>query len=58
MARDYKHSKRSSSSGSGLSGVAGFVLGLAFGLAVAVGVYLYDRRPEARVAREAPPMER
>lgn len=56
MARDYKHSKRSSSSSSGLSGVAGFVLGLAFGLAVAVGVYLYDRRPEGRVAREAAPM--
>ncbi|HMN44795.1 MAG TPA: SPOR domain-containing protein [Povalibacter sp.] len=56
MARDYKHSKRSSGGSSGLSGVAGFVLGLAFGLAVAVGVYLYDRRPEARVAREAAPM--
>ena len=56
MPRDYKHTKRSSSKGSSLSGVAGFVLGLAFGLAVAVGVYLYDRRPEARVAREAPPM--
>lgn len=56
MARDYKHSKRTAGGGSGLSGVAGFVLGLAFGLAVAVGVYLYDRRPESRVAREAAPI--
>lgn len=56
MPRDYKHSRRNSSSGSGLSGVAGFVLGLAFGLTVAVGVYLYDRRPESRVVRETPPM--
>ncbi len=58
MSRDYKHTRRSSRSGSGLSGVAGFVLGLAFGLTVAVGVYLYDRRPESRVAREAAPMTR
>ncbi|MBB6093377.1 cell division protein FtsN [Povalibacter uvarum] len=56
MARDYKNASRRSNSGSGLSGVAGFVLGLALGLAVAMGVYLYDRRPEARVAREAAPM--
>lgn len=58
MPRDYKHTRRSSHGSSGLSGVAGFVLGLAFGLAVAVGVYLYDRRPESRVARETAPMTR
>jgi cell division protein FtsN len=58
MSRDYKHSKRSAGRSSGLSGVAGFVLGLAFGLVVAVGVYLYDRRPESRVARETAPMTR
>ena len=58
MPRDYKHSKRNSGGGSGLSGIAGFVLGLAVGLAVAVGVYLYDRRPESRVARETAPMTR
>jgi cell division protein FtsN len=56
VARDYKNAK---SRGSGsLSGIAGFVAGLAFGLAVAVGVYLFDRRPAARVAQEAPPVTR
>ena len=60
MARDYKNSKRrGGSSGAGnLSGVAGFVVGLALGLAVAVGVYLFDRRPAARLAQESPPMTR
>ena len=56
MARDYKNSKRGG--GSSLSGIAGFVLGLAMGLVVAVGVYLFDRRPAARLAQEAPPMTR
>lgn len=56
MARDYKNASRRSSGGSGMSGIAGFVLGLAVGLAVAMGVYLYDRRPESRVAHEAAPM--
>ena len=54
MARDYKHSKRGAGGSSSLSGVAGFVVGLALGLAVAVGVYLFDRRPAARVAQESP----
>ncbi len=58
MARDYKHSKRGTGGSSSLSGVAGFVVGLALGLAVAVGVYLFDRRPAARVAQESPPMTR
>jgi cell division protein FtsN len=49
MAKDYKHSKRRTGS-SGLSGMAGFVCGLALGLAVALGVYLFDRRTEARLA--------
>ena len=52
MPRDYKHSKRSSG-GSGLSGIAGFVAGLALGLGVAVGVYLFDRRPEAAARQVA-----
>ena len=56
MARDYKHSKRGGSGS--LSGIAGFVLGLAIGLVVAVGVYLFDRRPAARLAQEAAPMTR
>ena len=30
----------------------------ALGLAVAVGVYLFDRRPAARLAQESPPMTR
>jgi cell division protein FtsN len=49
MPRDYKHAKRRSSDS--LSGVAGFVLGLAVGLTVAMAVYLYDRRPAARLAQ-------
>jgi cell division protein FtsN len=58
MARDYKHSKRRTGGSSSLSGIAGFVVGLALGLAVAVGVYLFDRRPAARLAQESPPMTR
>lgn len=59
MAKDYKHSKRRPGS-SGLSGMAGFVCGLALGLAVALGVYLFDRRTEARLASQqtAAPMIR
>ena len=58
MARDYKNSKRRTGGSGNLSGIAGFVVGLALGLAVAVGVYLFDRRPAARLAQEAPPMTR
>lgn len=58
MARDYKNSKRRSGGSSGLSGMAGFVCGLALGLAVAVGVYIYDRRTDARVAQASAPMSR
>lgn len=55
MPRDYKHAKRRSS-GSGASGFAGFVVGLALGLSVALAVYLYDRRPAARMAQQTPPI--
>lgn len=55
MPRDYKHAKRRSS-GSGVSGIAGFVVGLALGLSVALAVYLYDRRPAARMAHQTPPI--
>lgn len=60
MARDYKHSKRRSSGSTGLSGMAGFVCGLALGLAVALGVYLFDRRTESRLTAQqtAAPMIR
>lgn len=58
MARDYKNSKRRTGGSGSLSGIAGFVVGLALGLAVAVGVYLFDRRPAARLAQESPPMTR
>jgi cell division protein FtsN len=60
MAKDYKNSKRRSGGSSGLSGMAGFVCGLALGLAVALGVYLFDRRTEARLAAQqtAAPMIR
>lgn len=58
MARDYKNSKRRTGGGSSLSGTAGFVVGLALGLSVALGVYLFDRRPAARVAQQSAPMTR
>jgi cell division protein FtsN len=59
MPRDYKNSKRRSGGSSGLSGMAGFVCGLALGLAVALGVYIYDRRTEVRVAQQpSAPMTR
>jgi cell division protein FtsN len=58
VARDYKNSKSRKGGSGSLSGIAGFVVGLALGLAVAVGVYLFDRRPAARLAQEAPPMTR
>jgi cell division protein FtsN len=57
MARDYKNSKRRTG-GSSLSGTAGFIVGLAFGLCVALGVYLFDRRPAARMAQQSAPMTR
>ena len=58
MARDYKNAKSRGGGSGSLSGIAGFVAGLGFGLAVAVGVYLFDRRPAARLAQEAPPLTR
>ncbi|HEX2492640.1 MAG TPA: SPOR domain-containing protein [Steroidobacter sp.] len=60
MPRDYKHAKRRTGGGSGLSGFAGFVAGLALGLAAALIVYLYDHRPDARQAQQSapPPMTR
>jgi cell division protein FtsN len=36
-----------------MSGVAGFIVGLAIGLTVAMAVYLYDRRPAARMAQQS-----
>jgi cell division protein FtsN len=57
MPRDYKHAKRRASS-SGISGFAGFVVGLALGLSVALAVYLYDRRPAARMVQQAAPIAR
>jgi cell division protein FtsN len=50
MPRDYKNARRRASGG--LPGWAGVLVGLAIGLSVALGVYLYDRRPQAR--RSAP----
>lgn len=44
MTRDYKGS-RGRRVGSGMSGSAGLMLGLAIGLGVAAAVYIYDRRP-------------
>ena len=56
MPRDYKNAKRRPTSG-GMSGIAGFVVGLAIGLTVAMAVYLYDRRPAARLrSNQAAPL--
>jgi cell division protein FtsN len=44
MARDYKHRSRNSRQQS-TPGWQWLVAGLAFGLTVALGVYVYDRRP-------------
>jgi len=44
MSRDYKNT-RGRRAGSGLSGGAGLLAGLAIGLGVAAAVYIYDRRP-------------
>jgi cell division protein FtsN len=55
MPRDYKNTKRRAA-GTGLSGLAGFVLGLAIGLVVAMGVYLFDRRQGVRLAHQSPPV--
>jgi cell division protein FtsN len=52
VSRDYKNSKRRPTGATGITGIAGFVAGLALGLTVAVGVYLFDRRPAARLAAE------
>jgi cell division protein FtsN len=35
-----------------MSGIAGFIVGLAIGLSVAMAVYLYDRRPASRLAQQ------
>jgi cell division protein FtsN len=52
MARDYKHRSRTSRQQS-TPGWQWLVAGLAFGLTVALGVYLYDRRPGG-VAQQQP----
>lgn len=46
MSRDYKNT-RGRRAGSGLSGSAGFLAGLAVGLGIAAAIYIYDRRPTA-----------
>jgi cell division protein FtsN len=58
MSRDYKNSKRRAGGSSSWSGIAGFVVGLSLGLAVAMGVYLYDHRAKATVAQQNEPISR
>jgi cell division protein FtsN len=58
MPRDYKHSKRRPGSSSSFGGLAGFIVGLALGLSVATGVYLFDRRPAVKMAQLPAPMTR
>ncbi len=41
MSRDYKHTKRSAAKS---SGTVNFFVGLAFGVAIAFGVHLYDKQ--------------
>ena len=43
LSRDYKHVKRHTPGGPGFSGMTGFAVGLASGLAVALGVFLHYR---------------
>ena len=54
MSRDYKNT-RGRRAGSGLSGSAGFLVGLAVGLGIAAAIYIYDRRPTAPPAGEENP---
>ena len=58
MARDYKNNKRPAAGSTGAGG--GFVLGLALGLVVALGVFVYDRSPTQSepVARQPAPVKR
>jgi cell division protein FtsN len=44
MSRDYKNT-RGGKSGSGISGTAGFLIGLAIGLGIAAAVYIHERKP-------------
>jgi len=54
MAKDYKHTKKTSRGGMSASG--GFVIGLLLGLTVATAIYIYDRRPGAMQAAERAPI--
>jgi cell division protein FtsN len=54
MARDYKHTKASSSGSVSASG--GFVIGLLIGLVVATAIYIYDRRPGANINTNSAPL--
>ena len=58
MSRDYKNNKRPAAGG---GGGGGFVLGLMLGLVVALGVFIYDRRPtvsEPVAAQQPAPVKR
>jgi cell division protein FtsN len=58
LSRDYKHVKRHTPGGPGFSGMTGFTVGLAAGLAVALGVFLHYRdrpAPEPQAASGKPP---
>ncbi len=55
MTRDYKHT-RGRQGALEMSGMAGLIVGLAIGLAVAAGVYLHDRRPGSLAATAVAPM--
>lgn len=57
MSRDYK-STRGRRAGTGLSGSAGLLAGLAIGLGVAAAVYIYDRRPSAAAVTKPEPATR
>jgi cell division protein FtsN len=57
MSRDYKNT-RGRRGGSGLSGSAGLLVGLAMGLGVAAAIYIYDRRPAAPPVAKPEPAAR
>lgn len=54
MAKDYKHTRKST--GGGISASGGFVIGLLLGLTVATAIYIYDRRPGTLQSAERAPI--
>jgi len=56
MPRDYKNNKRPAASRAGAG--SGFVLGLMLGSSLALGIFIYDRRPVQSTTRALAPAKR